>query len=58
MKRIYKIRQGKMISGVCNGIGQYFNIDPNLVRLGAVIFGCTGAGIVAYIIAAIILPEA
>lgn len=57
-KRLYKIRQGKILAGVCNGIGQYFNVDPNLIRLGAVLLGCTGTGVIAYIIAAIILPEA
>ncbi len=56
-KRLYRLRQGKMICGVCAGIGEYFEVDPNVVRLGAVILGCMGMGVVAYIVAAIILPE-
>lgn len=57
MKRLYKIEQGKMISGVCGGVAEYFDIDPSLVRIGWVIIGFAGgAGILAYIIAAIILP--
>ena len=46
-----------MICGVCGGIGEYFNIDPNLVRIGFVLLGCGGVGIIAYIVAAVILPE-
>lgn len=57
MKRLYKIEQGKMICGVCGGVAEYFDIDPSLVRIAWVIIGFAGgAGILAYIIAAIILP--
>ena len=57
-KRIYKIEQGKKIDGVCGGIAEYFNIDPTLVRLAWILFtACGGAGILAYIIAAIIIPK-
>jgi phage shock protein C len=57
MKRLYKIEQGKMVSGVCGGVAEYFNIDPSLVRIGWVVIGlAAGAGLLAYIIAAIILP--
>ena len=57
-KKLYRIENGKMIAGVCTGIGEYFNVDTTLIRLGWVIlsfmFGC---GIIAYIIAAIIIPK-
>lgn len=56
-KKLYKSRVDRKICGVCGGIGEYFNIDPTLVRVGFVIFGLTGAGVLAYIIAAIIIPE-
>lgn len=57
-KRLYKIEQGKKIDGVCGGIAEYFDIDPTLVRLAWIIFSCCGGGgIVAYIIAAIIMPR-
>lgn len=46
-----------MIDGVCAGIAEYFNVDPTLVRLGAVILGCMGGGVLAYIVAAIIIPR-
>ena len=47
-----------MLAGVCGGIGEYFGIDPTLVRLvwaaSAVVFG---TGVLAYILAAIIIPR-
>ncbi len=56
-KKLYRLRNGRMICGVCAGVGEYFNVDPNVVRLGTVILSCMGMGVVAYIVAAIILPE-
>ena len=58
MKKLYKVEQGKMICGVCGGIAEYFDIDPSLVRIATVILSCAGgSGLVAYIIAACILPR-
>lgn len=57
-KRLYKIEQGKKLDGVCGGIAEYFDIDPTLVRLAWVLFTCfVGAGVFAYILAAIIMPR-
>lgn len=57
MKKLTKSRNNKMLSGVCAGIAEYFNIDPTLVRLvWAVLICCAGTGILAYIICAIIIP--
>lgn len=57
-KRLYRVRNGKILFGVCAGIGEYFNIDPTMVRLGVVVLTCIGfSGILAYVIAAIIMPE-
>ena len=56
-KRLYRSRENKMLCGVCGGLGEYFNVDATLIRLLFVLFGCTGSGIVAYIIAAIIIPD-
>lgn len=57
-KTLTKSRKNRMICGVCGGIGEYFNIDPTLVRLGFVAFSLIfGSGLLAYIVAAIIIPE-
>ena len=57
-KKLYRIEEGKKIAGVCGGVAEYFNIDPTLVRLGwAFVALCGGCGLVAYIVAAIIMPE-
>ena len=57
-KRLYKSHDNRMISGVCAGIAEYFGIDPTLVRLAWVVFCLLGgSGLLAYIIAAIIVPE-
>lgn len=57
MKRLYKIEQGKKLCGVCGGIAEYFNIDPTIVRLAFVVFCCFAfSGVIAYIIAAIVMP--
>ena len=47
-----------MIAGVCGGIAEYFDIDPTLVRLLWVVF-CVmgGSGVLAYLIAALIIPQ-
>ena len=57
-KRIKRSVTDKMIAGVCGGLGNYFDIDPTLIRLAfafAVILG--GAGILAYLIMWIIVPR-
>lgn len=57
-KRLYKSNQNKMIDGVCGGIAEYFGVDPTVVRLLWVLFSLMGGcGILAYIIAAIIIPR-
>ena len=58
MKRLYKSRTEKKLCGVCGGLANYFNIDPTLVRLAWAALICFwGTGILAYILAAIILPD-
>lgn len=57
MKKLTK-SSDKMICGVCAGIGEYLGIDATVVRLLWVLFSVMGgAGLLAYIIAAIIIPE-
>ena len=57
-KKLYKSNQNKMLDGVCGGIAEYFGIDPTVVRLiWALLSLMGGCGILAYIIAAIIIPR-
>lgn len=56
-KKLYRSEQNKMLLGVCGGIGEYFNIDPTIVRLIWAILVFTGPGIFAYLIAAVIMPR-
>lgn len=48
-----------MVCGVCAGIGEYLTIDPTVIRLLWVIFSIAsfGTGLIAYIIAALVIPE-
>ncbi len=59
-KRLVRIPEGGMIAGVCNGLGAYLDIDVTLIRIGFVIVALItkGAGIVGYIIAMFVIPEA
>ena len=56
-KRLYRSRNDKMVAGVCGGLGKYFDIDPTLVRIVMVVLLFSGVGFLAYILAAIIIPE-
>ena len=59
IKRLYRSRNNQIIGGGCAGIADYFEVDPVLVRLIWVIatLFSMGLGILAYIIAWIIIPE-
>ena len=56
-KKLYRSRSDRMIWGVCGGLAKYFDIDPTIVRIIAVLsIFISGAGILAYIILAIVIP--
>lgn len=57
MKRLYRSRQNKMLGGVCAGLGEYFDVDPTLIRLVMIfaVFGA-GAGLLAYLVAWVLIP--
>lgn len=57
-KRLLRIRQGRIVAGVCAGLGAYFRVDVNLVRLAFGVFTVFyGLGVLLYLIAWLILPE-
>ena len=56
-KKLYRNTNNKLIAGVCSGLAEYINIDPTIVRLIWALIALSGAGVVAYLVAAIIIPE-
>jgi len=57
MKKLYRLKTDRKIAGVCSGIGEYFDVDPTFIRLLWLIsVFCFGGGLIAYIIAIIIIP--
>lgn len=57
-KRLYRLRDGRVVAGVCAGLAAYFGGDPTLVRLAfalLTVFG--GAGILLYLCAWVVMPE-
>ena len=60
MKQLVRSKRNRMVAGVCGGIGEYFDVDPNLVRLGFVILTIITSilpGVLVYLAAWLILPE-
>ena len=59
MKRLCKSNTNKKICGVCGRIAEYLNADPTLIRLAfAIVALAAGSGILAYFLAALIMPDA
>ena len=57
MKKLYKSKN-KVLTGVCGGIAEYFDVDPTLIRLAWVVFcAAGGSGILAYILCALFIPQ-
>ena len=56
-KKLYRSKKDRVFAGVCGGIGEYLGVDPTVIRLLAVILGFTGSGVLAYIVAALIIPR-
>ena len=57
-KKLYRSNTNKKLAGVCGGVGEYFGIDPTIVRLIWVLVTLfVGFGILAYIIALLVMPN-
>lgn len=59
-KRLYKSNTNKMLAGVLGGIGEYFDLDPTLIRVGYLLLSFFSAGfpgLLLYIILAVIMPR-
>jgi phage shock protein C len=59
VKKLTRIPEGKMVAGVCTGLADYLSIDVSLVRVGVAVvsFITGGAGVIAYIVGMIVIPE-
>lgn len=56
-KKLYRNTQNKMLAGVCSGVAEYVNIDPTIVRVIWALVGLSGAGLIAYLVCALVIPE-
>jgi phage shock protein C len=58
-KKLYRSRKNKVLTGLCGGIGEYFNIDATLVRIAFIIleFATAGLLIIGYLVVALIVPK-
>lgn len=59
VKRLYRDTQNEMIAGVCAGIGEYFSIDPTIVRLIAVLAALSSGcfpGLIVYFVLLAVIP--
>lgn len=58
-KKLYKSEMDRMLCGVCGGFGDYFGVDPTLIRLIFAVLTCFGIvpGLIIYFIAALVMPD-
>ena len=57
-KKLHKSASNRMLAGVCGGVAEYLDVDPTVVRVvWAIGSAFAGAGVIAYIACAIIMPE-
>ena len=58
--KLYRSRENRMLGGVCGGLGEYFDIDPTLVRVlfvfGAFL-GIPGALVLIYLVILVLVPQ-
>lgn len=59
-RKLRRSRTDNKIAGVCGGIGEYFGIDSNVVRIifAALALFTGGTGVILYILMAVIMPKA
>lgn len=60
VRKLDRSREDRMIAGICGGMGEVYNVDPTLIRLGLVFLGLATAImplLVAYIVGIIIIPQ-
>ena len=59
-KKLYKSKDNRVLAGVMGGLGEYFEVDPTLIRVGYLlltVFSAGFPGIIAYVFMALVIPE-
>jgi len=56
-KKLYRSKTDQKIAGVCAGLAEYLNIDPTIIRVIWALVALAGAGVLAYIVCALVIPE-
>lgn len=56
-RKLYRLEDDRMLAGVCGGLSRYIGMDATVIRLLWALWGVTGIGIVAYLIAAVVIPR-
>lgn len=57
-RRLYRSSRDKQLGGVCGGIAEYLDLDPSLVRIGAILLLLVGGtGFLAYLVAWFVIPS-
>ncbi|MGH2557221.1 MAG: PspC domain-containing protein [Actinomycetota bacterium] len=56
-RRLTRSEKDRRLAGVCGGLGEYFGIDPVLIRVGFVVAGLMGWGVLLYVVLWIVLPK-
>jgi phage shock protein PspC (stress-responsive transcriptional regulator) len=57
MKRLYRSRKNRVLAGICGGLGEYYDVDPVVVRLITVVLTIFGLPVLIYLIAIFIIPN-
>jgi phage shock protein C len=59
LRRLYRSQEHRIVFGICGGLGEYFNLDPVLIRIGWLLlsFFSGGAGFLIYLVLLFVIPE-
>ena len=57
MKKLHRSKKNRWLTGLCGGLGEYFNIDPIIIRIVAVLLELSILGLIAYFLLSYYVPE-
>lgn len=56
MNKLYRSRKSRWFTGLCGGIGEYFDINPNVIRIAALLLELSPFGVIAYFLVSYFVP--